>query len=370
MAFNGAGIFVRLYNWVNDRNAGILIRADRMDAEMDGMATALTDCVTRDGQSPALANLPMATFIHTTVGNATARNHYAALGQVQDAIVNWIAAAGTADVITAAYNPVITALSDGQICFFRASAANATTAPTFSPNGLTARTITKSGGSAIAVGDIPAANAEVILRYNLANTRWELMNPASGIPLGTGVAAFLATPSSANLRTALTDETGTGSAVFANTPTLVTPVLGAATATSINFGGSTLSAFVDSTSFTPTLSFGGASVGITYSVQSGKYSRIGNIVIFTLQVNLSSKGSSTGVAAIGGLPINCTPQTAISIFGTNLAVGTTTSLQAIIGAGGTSILLYKYAAGSATQLANTDFGGSDALNISGAYLAT
>jgi len=58
---------------------------------------------------------------------------------------------------------------------------------------------------------------------------------ATGVSgLGTGVATFLATPSSANLRTALTDETGTGSAVFATTPTLVTPVLGAATGTSIS----------------------------------------------------------------------------------------------------------------------------------------
>jgi hypothetical protein len=52
--------------------------------------------------------------------------------------------------------------------------------------------------------------------------------------LGTGVATFLATPSSANLRSAVTDETGTGALVFANTPTLVTPVLGVATATSVN----------------------------------------------------------------------------------------------------------------------------------------
>jgi hypothetical protein len=44
--------------------------------------------------------------------------------------------------------------------------------------------------------------------------------------LGTGVATFLATPSSANLRSAVTDETGTGALVFANTPTLVTPILG------------------------------------------------------------------------------------------------------------------------------------------------
>lgn len=52
--------------------------------------------------------------------------------------------------------------------------------------------------------------------------------------LGTGVATFLATPSSANLISAVTDETGSGALVFANTPTLVTPVLGVATATSIN----------------------------------------------------------------------------------------------------------------------------------------
>ena len=43
---------------------------------------------------------------------------------------------------------------------------------------------------------------------------------------GTGVATFLATPSSANLSSAVTDETGTGALVFANTPTLVTPILG------------------------------------------------------------------------------------------------------------------------------------------------
>lgn len=46
--------------------------------------------------------------------------------------------------------------------------------------------------------------------------------------LGAGIATFLATPSSANLRGALTDETGTGSAVFAGGN------IGAATATSLN----------------------------------------------------------------------------------------------------------------------------------------
>lgn len=56
--------------------------------------------------------------------------------------------------------------------------------------------------------------------------------------LGTGVATFLATPSSANLATAVTDETGTGLAVFATSPSLTTPAIGAATATSIAVGAS------------------------------------------------------------------------------------------------------------------------------------
>lgn len=59
---------------------------------------------------------------------------------------------------------------------------------------------------------------------------------ATGLPIATGVsglganvATFLATPSSANLASAVTDETGTGALVFANTPTLVTPILGTPT---------------------------------------------------------------------------------------------------------------------------------------------
>tara|TARA_R110000787_G_scaffold49634_4_gene118905 strand:+ start:132 stop:2696 length:2565 start_codon:yes stop_codon:yes gene_type:complete len=46
------------------------------------------------------------------------------------------------------------------------------------------------------------------------------------ITFGTGVETFLGTPSSANLATAITDETGSGLLVFATSPTLVTPVLG------------------------------------------------------------------------------------------------------------------------------------------------
>lgn len=50
---------------------------------------------------------------------------------------------------------------------------------------------------------------------------------------GANVQTFLTTPSSANLASAVTDETGSGALVFANTPTLVTPNIGAATGTSL-----------------------------------------------------------------------------------------------------------------------------------------
>ena len=63
-------------------------------------------------------------------------------------------------------------------------------------------------------------------------------NGGTGITsFGTGIATFLGTPSSANLLAAVTDETGTGALVFANTPTLVTPVIGAATGTSLSLSG-------------------------------------------------------------------------------------------------------------------------------------
>jgi hypothetical protein len=59
---------------------------------------------------------------------------------------------------------------------------------------------------------------------------------ATGISgLGTGVATFLATPSSANLASALTDESGSSTVAFTTSPTFITPTLGAAAATSIAF---------------------------------------------------------------------------------------------------------------------------------------
>jgi len=177
MPFNGSGVFTRLYSWTNDAAANIKIRADRMDNETNGIVVGLSTCITKDGQTTVTANLPMANFRHTGAGAGASRTDYARLDQVQDGKLAWVDGGGTADAITASYAIPITTLVDGQECYVRATAANATTTPTFSPSALTARTIVKNGGAALVAGDIAGDGHQLILRYDLANTRWELLNP-------------------------------------------------------------------------------------------------------------------------------------------------------------------------------------------------
>jgi hypothetical protein len=83
--------------------------------------------------------------------------------------------------------------------------------------------------------------ARTLITPNLGTPSAGVLSNCTGLPistgvsgLGAGIATFLATPSSANLAAAVTNETGSGALVFATNPTLVTPTLGVATATSIN----------------------------------------------------------------------------------------------------------------------------------------
>jgi hypothetical protein len=61
LAYNGSGLFVRLYNWVTDKTNSVPITASRMDQEMDGFAAGLSNCLTRDGQGRANADFLPAT---------------------------------------------------------------------------------------------------------------------------------------------------------------------------------------------------------------------------------------------------------------------------------------------------------------------
>jgi hypothetical protein len=98
-------------------------------------------------------------------------------------------------------------------------------------------------------GNVVRATSPTLVTPLLGTPTSGTLTNCTGLPistgvsgLGAGVATFLATPSSANLASAVTDETGSGALVFANTPTLVTPAIGAATGTSLSLTGGGLTA--------------------------------------------------------------------------------------------------------------------------------
>lgn len=101
---------------------------------------------------------------------------------------------------------------------------------------ITSLTIALNGATALygGVTSLPAGTATAIRFYQPTNSWYQINADAV---YGANVQAFLAVPSSANLRAAVTDETGIGSLVFANTPTLVTPAIGVATGTSLTATG-------------------------------------------------------------------------------------------------------------------------------------
>jgi len=89
---------------------------------------------------------------------------------------------------------------------------------------ITSLTIALNGASAIfgTVSFLGAGTATALRFYQPTNSWYQINADAV---YGANVQAFLAVPSSANLRAAMTDETGTGVLVFATSPTLTTPTI-------------------------------------------------------------------------------------------------------------------------------------------------
>lgn len=197
MPYNGSGTFTRVYDFTADRDAGSptnVISADRVDGELDGMATGLTNCLTKDGQTTPTASIPMGSQRITSLGDATAATDAAKVSQIQNNAYTFIAGGGTADAITATFAPALTALTNGCEVCVRAASANTTTTPTFAPNGLTAKTIVKGANSAVVAGDIVGQHHELRLRYNSTTDKWHLLNPTIPAIAGTTVVNNGGTP--------------------------------------------------------------------------------------------------------------------------------------------------------------------------------
>ena len=154
MGWNGSGSVSRSDGtrtgsnvWQQARDAGVDILAADHDSHDEDLATAIENCVTRDGQNAATADLPMGGFNHTDIDNAAARDQYAAAGQVQDGSLKYIATtSGSSNAYTGSLSPAITAYAAGMQIIFKANHTN-TGAATYAVNGLAARDIKLTDGT-------------------------------------------------------------------------------------------------------------------------------------------------------------------------------------------------------------------------------
>ncbi len=125
--------------------------------------------------------------------------------------------------------------------------------------------------------------------------------------------------------------------------------------------------------WTPSLTFGGGSTGMTYDTNvHGRYTRIGNSVFFSIRFNLTAKGSSTGDATVS-LPITATSAATNMVwmctgFGANLSLTTNAVFSPALVAGGTTILLGQQVGGSnRSNLTHAHFANNSQIRISGYY---
>ena len=120
--------------------------------------------------------------------------------------------------------------------------------------------------------------------------------------------------------------------------------------------------------WTPVLNFGGASVGITYGVQTGRYTKEGRTVAMGSNITLTSKGTSVGAAQITGLAF--TGFAAIQPVVLYLNVVTfANAFQGIIAASSAVCDLAEITElGVGNPLNDTDFAATSQVNITTVYV--
>jgi len=217
VGYNGTGTWSRLYNWVNDKNSAVPITASRMDAEFNDYANnGFGNTLTRDGQGVPTANLPMAGFRHTGVGNGVAVTDYATVGQVQNGGPQFCSAGGTANAITLSPAPIVAAYATGQKFAFLAANTN-TGATTVNVSGLGAKNLflKRAGGapSACVGGEIQGAT---IVEIAYDGTRFQALDAAPSVQAWANVGSAGTVNAGDNVSSVTHSGTGAYSVNFTN----------------------------------------------------------------------------------------------------------------------------------------------------------
>jgi trimeric autotransporter adhesin len=166
----------------------------------------------------------------------------------------------------------------------------------------TANRITSTGGttpvidiSASYVGQTSITTLGTIGTGVWNGTTIAVANGGTGITsFGTGVATALGQ-----------NVSGSGGIALTTSPSFTTPSLGAASATSITFGGGVLSTYVTEQTFTPVFSFATpGNISVSYATQFGLYTQIGSVVHFIIRLTCTPTfTTASGNLVISGLPV-------------------------------------------------------------------
>jgi hypothetical protein len=109
--------------------------------------------------------------------------------------------------------------------------------------------------------------------------------------------------------------------------------------------------------FTPTIAFGGASVGVTYDTQSGHYTKIGDVVHVSIVVILTSNGTSVGSVTLGTLPFAAratNPVNQCGVAHTDDLSGVSGGIYVALAASGTAVSLRQGVTGNTAAIADTN----------------
>jgi hypothetical protein len=182
MSRNGTGT----YNLPagNPVSTGTTISSSWANTTLTDIANALTGSIAKDGQTTATANLPMGTYAHTGVGNATVRTMYASAGQVQDSTLTYLTSVVGEDAITASAPAVMTSYVIGQTFRFIA-VGNCTGAVTININSIGVKSIVQTNGSLLNSDDI-TSGAAVQIMYDGTNFQLisNIVSANSNVKLG------------------------------------------------------------------------------------------------------------------------------------------------------------------------------------------